>query len=136
MLEADLETIKNKIKNETFDSDDLQECEKKLLKIEKKLIQLENKFNKNNNQSEFVKSNSNDYDSNDSKSDDSGSDDSDCDININKVIQDIDKLNTDLTNINTTISIEKLIDNYIDFKNKLSLLKSKNEEFKLKIDYL
>lgn len=122
MLEADLETIKNKIKNETFDSDDLQECEKKLLKVEKKLIQLENKFNKN--MESILSENS------------ESSDDSDCDININKVIKDIDKLNTDLANINTTISIEKLIDNYIEFKNKLSLLKTKNEEFKLKIDYL
>ena len=48
----------------------------------------------------------------------------------------IDKLNTELTNINTNISVEKLIDNYIMFKQKISLLKTKNEEFKLKIDYL
>jgi hypothetical protein len=129
MIESELEIIKNKIKDETFDTDDLQECEKKILKIEKKLIQLENKFNKNtNNSDEFEKSNDSD------NSDDS--DDSDCDINVNKVIQDIDKLNTELTNINTNISIEKLIDNYIMFKQKISLLKSKNEEFKLKIDYL
>jgi len=126
MIESELEIIKNKIKDETFDTDDLQECEKKILKIEKKLIQLENKFNKNtNNSDEFDKF---------EKSNDS--DDSDCDINVNKVIQDIDKLNTELTNINTNISIEKLIDNYIIFKQKISLLKSKNEEFKLKIDYL
>ena len=122
MIEAELETIKNKIKDETFDTDDLQECEKKILKIEKKLIQLENKFNKN---IDFILSENSD-----------SSDDSDCDININKVIQDIDKLNTELTNINTNMSVEKLIDDYIIFKNKLSLLKSKNEEFKLKIDYL
>jgi hypothetical protein len=126
MLEAELETIKNKIKDESFDSDDLKECEKKILKIEKKLIQLENKFNKNTESN--LSENSDDSDNSDSSDN--------CDININKVIEDIDKLNTELTNMNTNISVEKLIDNYILFKQKLSLLKTKNEEFKLKIDYL
>jgi len=127
MIEEELEIIKNKIKDDNFDSSDLNECEKKLLKIEKKLIQIENKFNnsaKSDNSDNSDKINS-DLDT-----------DSDCEININKVIQEINKLNTNLTNINTNINIEKLIENYIDFKEKLSLLKTKNEDFKLKIDYL
>jgi len=129
MIEEDLEIIKNKIKDDNFDSSDLNECEKKLLKIEKKLIQLENKFNNS------AKSDNSDK-SNETNSDIDTDTDSDCEININKVIQEINKLNTNLTNINTNINIEKLIENYIDYKEKLSLLKIKNEDFKLKIDYL
>lgn len=118
MIETDIESIKNKLKDDTFD---LQDCEKKLLKIEKKLIQLENKFNSNNLINDVS---------------DNNNSDSDCDINIDDILRDLEKLNTDLTNINTTISIEKLIDNYIEFKTKLSQIKSKNEDFKLKIEYL
>jgi hypothetical protein len=64
------------------------------------------------------------------------SSDSDCDININKILSDLAKLESEITNINTNISIEKLIDNYIEFKTKLENVKIKNNDFKLKIEYL
>ena len=122
MVEAELDIIKNKLKDDTFD---LQDCERKLIKIEKKLLQLENKFN-NIKINEI--NNSNDDDSNNSTEDDN--------INIDNILKDLSKMETDITDINTNISIEKLIDNYIEFKMKLESIKNKNNDYKLKIDYL
>ena len=122
MIEAELELIKNKIKDDSFD---LHDCEKKLLKIEKKLILLENKYNKLN-----------DFNKNNKSDSESDSDSEVCDDKIESVIIDLDKLNNELVNLNSNIPLEKLIDNYLIFKQKLLSLKTKNEEFKLKIDYL
>jgi hypothetical protein len=121
MVEIELDNIKNKLKDDKFD---LEDCEKKLGKIEKNLIKLENKFNLSNNNYNTINCNT-DSDS-----------DSECDINIDVILRDLEKLNIELTNINTSIPIEKLIENYIQFKIKLSSIKSKNEDFKLKSEYL
>ena len=51
-------------------------------------------------------------------------------------MKELERLEADITNINSNISIEKLIENYINFKVKLESLKVKNEEYKLKIEYL
>ena len=118
MVEAELDLIKNKLKD---DSIDLKDLEKKLLKIEKKLLQLENKINNSDKNNLELSENSSD---------------SDCDINIDSILKDLQKLESDITNINSNISIEKLIDNYIEFKMKLNSIKLKNEDFKLKIEYL
>lgn len=120
MVEAELDLIKNKLKDGTFD---LKECEKKMLKIEKKLLQLENKFN--NSDKNIILNN-----------DESENSDSECDIDTDKILRDLAKLESEITNTNTNISIEKLIDNYIEFKTKLENVKNKNDDFKLKIEYL
>ena len=122
MVEIDLDNIKNKLKDNNFDINDM---EKKLLKIEKKLLLLENKFNKS---VEEIDSNNLDNSSDSS--------DSICDINIDVILRDLEKLESEITNINTNISIEKIIDNYIQFKIKLNSIRTKNEDFKLKIEYL
>ena len=126
MIEAELESIKNKLKDYNNEDIDLQEFEKKMLKIEKKLLQLENKFNTQDKQILQTDINSDSETSCDSLSD----------TNINKILSELAKLESDITNINTNISIEKLIENYIDFKLKLNRIKTTNEDFKLKIEYL
>ena len=119
MVEVELESIKNKLKEDNFNLSDL---ERKLLKIEKKLLQYENKLNIT-------------YDNNNNNNNELSSD-SESNINIDVILKELEKLESDITNINTNISIEKLIENYISFKMKLQSLKVKNEEFKLKIEYL
>ena len=108
MVEAELDLIKNKLKDDTIDVKDL---EKKLLKIEKKLLQLENRINNSDTNNLELSENSSD---------------SDCDINIDCILKDLQKLESDITNINSNISIEKLIDNYVEFKMKLNSIKLKN----------
>jgi hypothetical protein len=125
MIEAELESIKNKLKDYNNEDIDLQEFEKKMLKIEKKLLQLENKFNTQDKQ--IIQEINSDSDT---------SIDSVSDINIENILCELAKLESDITNINTNISIEKLIENYIDFKLKLNRIKTTNEDFKLKIEYL
>lgn len=121
MVEVELESIKNKLKEDNFNLSDL---ERKLLKIEKKLLQYENKLNitldNDDNKDIYNEINS----------------DSESNINIDLILKELEKLESEITNINTNISIEKLIENYISFKMKLQSLKIKNEEFKLKIEYL
>jgi hypothetical protein len=133
MVEAELDNIKTKLKDDNFD---LQECEKKLLKIEKKLLQLENKFNNTDKNTDKNIISGNNLFKNCQNSDSDLSSDSDCDINIDKILRELAKLESEITNINTNISIEKLIDNYIEFKTKLENVRIKNDDFKLKIEYL
>ena len=117
MIETDLENIKEKLKNDNININDL---EKKLLKIEKKILSLENKYNniQNNIDNDIINDNDND------------------DINIDDILADISKLEYDITNINSSISLENLIDNYIDYIKKINSIKIQNEEFRLSIEYL
>lgn len=126
MIEAELESIKNKLKDYNGEDIDLQEFEKKMLKIEKKLLQLENKFNTQDKQ--IIQT--------EIHSDSDSSTDSISDINIDNIVRELAHLETEITNINTNISIEKLIEKYIDFKLKLNRIKTNNEDYKLKIEYL
>ena len=123
MIEAELDSIKMKLKESDFD---LQDSEKKLLKIEKKLILLENKF-------------TNMEDTSSEESNNTSSEESNNTISIDVIIGDLKKLDSDiseLNNINTNIPIEKLIDNYILFKDKINSIRTNNEKFKMTIQYL
>ena len=118
MIEAEIDSIKMKLKDSDFD---LQDSEKKLLKIEKKLIMLENKF------------------TNMDESSDMSSEESVDTISIDVIMSDLKKLESDISeliNINTNIPIEKLIDNYILFKDKINSIRINNEKFKMTIQYL
>ena len=123
MIEAEIDSIKMKIKDSDFN---LQDSEKKLLKIEKKLILLENKFT---NMDELTEMSSDELI--DTLSVDT--------ISIDVIIADLKKLDSDISeliNINTNIPIEKLIDNYILFKDKINSIRTNNEKFKMTIQYL
>ena len=120
MVEAEIESIKNKLKTDDFD---IISIEKKVGKLEKKIIQMESKLN-NSQQKEET---------------DTESTDSDGDIDINKILKDLEEMDTDinkLININNSNSIESLIDVYLKFKMKLGAIKLKNDNFKLSIEYL
>ena len=54
---------------------------------------------------------------------------------IDDILENLKKLESDLINIDS-LSIEKLIENYIVFKMKLNKIKIRNEDFKLKLEYL
>lgn len=125
MIETELETIKNKL---TLDDFDIKKTEKNLLKIEKKIISLENKFNSIINNSEKSENLENSENSEESKE----SEESD---NIDDILENLKKLESDSFS-SETLSIEKLIDNYIIFNNKLNSIRIKNEDFRLKIEYL
>ncbi len=120
MVEAEIESIKNKLKTDDFD---IISLEKKVGKLEKKIIQMESKLNNIVPEEET----------------DTGSSDSDCDINIDIILKELETMDTDinkLINISNSNSIENLIDVYLKFKMKLSAIKIKNDNFKLSIEYL
>ncbi len=120
MVEAEIESIKNKLKTDDFD---IISLEKKVGKLEKKIIQMESKLNNTIPKQES----------------DTGSSDSDCDINIDIILKELEIMDTDinkLINISNSNSIENLIDVYLKFKMKLSAIKIKNDNFKLSIEYL
>ena len=125
MIETELEIIKNKL---TLDDFDIKKTEKNLSKIEKKIISLENKFNSIINNSE----NSENLENSENSENSEESEESD---DIDDILENLMKLESDLINIDS-LSIEKLIENYIVFKMKLNKIKIRNEDFKLKIDYL
>lgn len=125
MIETELEIIKNKL---TLDDFDIKKTEKNLSKIEKKIISLENKFNSIINNSE----NSENLENSENSENSEESEESD---DIDDILENLKKLESDLINIDS-LSIEKLIENYIVFKMKLNKIKIRNEDFKLKIDYL
>jgi hypothetical protein len=120
MVEAEIESIKNKLKTDDFD---IISLEKKVGKLEKKIIQMESKLN---NTVQEQKS-------------DTESTDSDCDINIDMILKELEIMDNDinkLINISNSNSIENLIDVYLKFKMKLNAIKIKNDNFKLSIEYL
>ena len=120
MVEAEIECIKNKLKTDDFD---MVSIEKKVGKLEKKIIQMESKLNKNISEEKT----------------DTESTDSDGDIDIDKILKELEIMDTDinkLINISNSNSIENLIDVYLKFKMKLSAIKIKNDNFKLSIEYL
>jgi hypothetical protein len=120
MVESEIECIKNKLKTDDFD---IISLEKKVGKLEKKIIQMENKLN---NSVQEQKSETDSYDS-------------DGEINIDKILKELEIMDTDinkLINISNSNSIENLIDVYLKFKMKLSAIKIKNDNFKLSIEYL
>lgn len=125
MIETELETIKNKL---TLDDFDIKKTEKNLSKIEKKIISLENKFNSIINNSE--KSENLENSENSEKSEKSEESD-----DIDDILENLKKLESDSFS-SETLSIEKLIENYIIFNNKLNSIRIKNEDFKLKLEYL
>jgi len=119
MVEAEIESIKNKLKSDDFD---ISIIEKKVNKLEKKIIQMESKLNKNLSDESDIENT-----------------DSDGDINIDKILKDLETMDTDinkLINISNSNSIENLIDVYLKFKLKLNAIKVKNDNFKLSIEYL
>ncbi len=61
---------------------------------------------------------------------------SDYNINIVKIISELEKLDNDISNINNNIPIEDLIDVYLKFKMRINYLKTLNNNFKLSIEYL
>ena len=125
MIETELEIIKNKISEENID---IKKIERNLSKIEKKIVSLENKFNSIFNES---------YQNNEivDSIDSIDSDNSDNSDNLDNILENISRLESDLIK-NDSTSIENLIENYINFKMKIDSIKIKNEDFKLKIEYL
>lgn len=121
MVEKELDDISNKLKTDDFD---INVIEKYMLKLEKKIIKLNNKINDINNREE------------ESSNDLSINSDSDCNIDINYILKDLDSLENKLNETIKDNSIEKIIDIYNDFKNKLNKIKIKNNDFKLSIEYL
>jgi hypothetical protein len=120
MVEAEIESIKNKLKSDDFD---IISLEKKVGKLEKKIIQMESKLN-------------NPVQNQESETDSS---DSDGDIDIDKILKELEIMDTDinkLINISNSNSIENLIDVYLKFKMKLNAIKIKNDNYKLSIEYL
>ena len=120
MVESEIECIKNKLKTDDFD---IISLEKKVGKLEKKIIQMESKLN-------------NSVEKQESETDSS---DSDGEINIDKILKELEIMDTDinrLINISNSNSIENLIDVYLKFKMKLGAIKLKNDNFKLSIEYL
>lgn len=120
-MEEDIEYIKNKLKSDDFDINNL---EKKITKLEKKIIQHENKITK------LDKLNNS---PNDTESEDSNSD---VKIDVDKILREIENLEKEINNFSQSESIETLIDKYIEFHSKLNLIKIKNNDFKLSIEYL
>jgi len=122
MVEAEIENIKTKLKSDDYD---IISLEKKVLKIEKKIIQLENKINISNITNTIKE--------------DNDSSDSDYNINFDLILKELEKLESELTqlsNLTNSNSIENLLDKYINFKTKINAIKIKNDDFKLSIDYL
>ena len=120
MVEAEIESIKNKLKSDDFD---FISIEKKVGKLEKKIIQMESKLNQNKSEEKS----------------DTESTDSDGDIDIDKILKELEIMDTDINkhiNISNSNSIENLIDVYLKFKMKLGAIKLKNNNFKLSIEYL
>lgn len=120
MVESEIECIKNKLKTDDFD---IISLEKKVGKLEKKIIQMESKLNNSVQEQES----------------ETDSSDSDGEINIDKILKELEIMDTDinkLINISNSNSIENLIDVYLKFKMKLSAIKIKNDNFKLSIEYL
>ena len=118
MVEAEIESIKNKLKTDDFD---IISLEKKVGKLEKKIIQMESKLN---NTVQEQKS-------------DTESTDSDCDINIDIILKDLEEMDSEinkLINISNSNSIENLIDVYLKFKMKLSAIKIKNDNFNYQLN--
>ncbi len=124
MVEAEIELIKTKIKQDDFN---IPSLEKKIVKIEKKLLELENAM---------MLSMQNISNNNQDDSDDNSSVDSDYNLNIDTILKDLEKLEKDVTHFSKSDSIEKLIESYVKFKTKLDSVKTNNDDFKLSIEYL
>ena len=119
-MEAELEIIKNKLKNDDYD---ISNIEKKLLKLEKNLNKIENNFNNSDTESDTDESNKSDQNSQEN-------------YDIMKIIKDIDILEKKISNMSSDETLENLIEIYKEFKNKLNSIKLQNENFKLSIEYL
>ncbi len=123
MVEAEIDLIKTKLKQDDFN---ISSLEKKIVKIEKKLLELEHSMTTLISSSKTC----------DQNQDDNSSVDSDYNLNIDIILKDLEKLEKDLGNFSQSDSIEKLIDTYIKFKTKLDSVKTNNNDFKLSIEYL
>ena len=108
MIEAELETIKNKL---TDNDIDIKKTEKVLSKIEKKIVSLENKFHS-------ILNEPNKSENSDRSEDSDNSNDSN---NIDDILENLSRLESDLIKMDSN-NIEKLIDNYINFKTKLEIM--------------
>jgi len=121
-MEVKIERIKTKLKTDDFD---LISLEKKILEIENSINEMENILN--HNDSEFNSSNS---------SDSTNSDDSEENIDIHKIIKDIEILEKKMSTVLETDTIENIIECYRNLKNKINSVRIQNENFKLSIGYL
>ncbi len=127
MVEAEIDLIKTKLKQDDFN---ISSLEKKIVKIEKKLLELEHSM------TTLSTTSSSSSKTCDQNQDDNSSVDSDYNLNIDIILKDLEKLEKDLGNFSQSDSIEKLIDTYIKFKTKLDSVKTNNNDFKLSIEYL
>lgn len=129
-MESELELIKTKLKSDDYD---IVELEKKINKIEKKLMKLDNQYNNLTKLTE----NHDDCDTLSDTDTDDDMDDNICNnINIIKKLDELDKKLNNLTENNDNITIEELLKHYEEYMNTLNKVKTDNENFKLKIDYI
>ncbi len=124
MVEAEIDLIKTKLKQDDFN---ISSLEKKIVKIEKKLLELEHNITTlSTSSSKTCEQNQHD----------NSSIDSDYNLNIDTILKDLEKLEKDVTHFSKSDSIEKLIESYVKFKTKLDSVKTNNDDFKLSIEYL